>query len=824
MTYEPVSLESLLSHQNWALRLARRLVREENEAEDLLQRTWIAALRHPPGSARGARSWIRKVILNLARERYRRDQTRSRHERAGARREDSADAFELTSQREISGLLGKELMRLEEPYRAVLVQRYYEGLSSAEIARRMGVPAGTVRWRLKVGLDQLREELDRRADGDRTRWVSALLVLLPPASPATTDAEDSSPPGASKAALSGASVPLLAWAGLAASVLVGGYFVLRGGVTRGESGATLVANAPLERAPERSSATPELTREPLAGSATAPEPDPAALRGLSLRVVDAAGVAQPGARLEVALASGFEPLAETDASGRARWLVRPEQIDALDLPISRGRVAVRARAPGRAASKLVFVAPPFDGEREVALVVGGPELVLRGQVLDEEGNALGGAEVAWLEEAAPDALRSADFERPWSFSTRADGEGRFVLLNLPERAGILLGRASGHALTTGDLATLGAPGELELRLARGARVSGRLVLPAGGPATDIEVYLEPRTQCGEGATGLAGYDPSRRGFVERARTDAAGRFELAAVAAGKRRIWAVDAERGWLATAELELADGGEERFDAGLAPRAALELVLVDARGAPLADWIAHVRRPDGGSWWIRRRAADADGRVRIPDCLDEALFVDVFEPSGSGSSFGSWQLRPLEGEQRLEIDPRGPGTVWGRVRDSEGGPAQSAELTFFALRTSLTTTAVRAADGAFETSLAPGSYLVVAREDEAACVLARVQLKSGERRELGELALPPLGTLRLDGSGLVRGADQPTYAVHALCTVTREERHVLVARGALEGERLLQLFAGRHRVRCDDGNGATREYDVTVAPYGETRLALVP
>ncbi|HEY1587504.1 MAG TPA: hypothetical protein VGH63_17525, partial [Polyangia bacterium] len=50
----------------------------------------------------------------------------------------------------------------------------FEGASAAEIARRDGVPAGTVRWRLKVALDQLRARLGREVDRDR-----ALRALVP---------------------------------------------------------------------------------------------------------------------------------------------------------------------------------------------------------------------------------------------------------------------------------------------------------------------------------------------------------------------------------------------------------------------------------------------------------------------------------------------------------------------------------------------------------------------------------------------------------------------------------------------------------------------
>jgi hypothetical protein len=57
------------------------------------------------------------------------------------------------------------------------VARFYEGLDAAAIARRSGLPAGTVRWRLHEGLRRLREGLDRAHAGDRQAWRSVLLPL-----------------------------------------------------------------------------------------------------------------------------------------------------------------------------------------------------------------------------------------------------------------------------------------------------------------------------------------------------------------------------------------------------------------------------------------------------------------------------------------------------------------------------------------------------------------------------------------------------------------------------------------------------------------------
>src|SRR5205823_1008819 len=68
---------------------------------------------------------------------------------------------------------------LAEPYRTAVLLRYYEELSAAEIARRTEVPAGTVRWRLKEGLDRLRRQLDERSGGRRASVVALVKFMTP---------------------------------------------------------------------------------------------------------------------------------------------------------------------------------------------------------------------------------------------------------------------------------------------------------------------------------------------------------------------------------------------------------------------------------------------------------------------------------------------------------------------------------------------------------------------------------------------------------------------------------------------------------------------
>jgi hypothetical protein len=73
-------------------------------------------------------------------------------------------------------LLVEAVAALAEPARTIVVLRWFRGLDSAEIARELAMPAGTVRWRLKRALEELRADLDRRAGG-REAWVGLLAPL-----------------------------------------------------------------------------------------------------------------------------------------------------------------------------------------------------------------------------------------------------------------------------------------------------------------------------------------------------------------------------------------------------------------------------------------------------------------------------------------------------------------------------------------------------------------------------------------------------------------------------------------------------------------------
>ena len=175
---DPKDLAELAAQSAWARRLAIALARDVQAGEDLAQEAMLASLRHQPSG--NARSWLARVLRNLARLRRRSEGRRDAREREAAR-PDSPDDPALVLQRiELQEALLGAVRALPEPYRNTILLRWFEELEPEEIARRTDTPVRTVHTRLHRALALLREELDRRSRGDRSRWLAAWLPLVPP--------------------------------------------------------------------------------------------------------------------------------------------------------------------------------------------------------------------------------------------------------------------------------------------------------------------------------------------------------------------------------------------------------------------------------------------------------------------------------------------------------------------------------------------------------------------------------------------------------------------------------------------------------------------
>jgi len=126
------------------------------DADDLLQETWLRVARSARSfdTARRFRSWIYGIATNLARDLFRRRLTRQRALRDLAAQPPAASGADSVDR----GELRARIAELPENMRAVLLLRYYEGMSEAEMAEVLDIPRGTIKSRLHAALRRLRGE------------------------------------------------------------------------------------------------------------------------------------------------------------------------------------------------------------------------------------------------------------------------------------------------------------------------------------------------------------------------------------------------------------------------------------------------------------------------------------------------------------------------------------------------------------------------------------------------------------------------------------------------------------------------------------------
>ena len=144
--------------------LALRIVGGADAAEDVVQdaflRIWHRADRYEPGRG-AARPWILRVVRNVAIDRLRTTDARTRVEtRSGT---DTAlvpvpeQPDETAARSERARTLRVALAALPIEQRRTLEIAYFEGLSHSEIAEREHMPLGTVKTRIRDGVLKLRE-------------------------------------------------------------------------------------------------------------------------------------------------------------------------------------------------------------------------------------------------------------------------------------------------------------------------------------------------------------------------------------------------------------------------------------------------------------------------------------------------------------------------------------------------------------------------------------------------------------------------------------------------------------------------------------------
>jgi RNA polymerase sigma-70 factor (sigma-E family) len=137
------------------MRTAVLLAGSREAGQDLLQTALERLLRHWRTLEGDPEAYLRRTLYNLAADGYRR-QGRLRRKLLLLRTQ-AQSSVDPTAEVDLRDALVRILLQLPPRQRAVLVLRYWEQLTEAEIAAVLGWPEGTVKSAASRGLHRLRE-------------------------------------------------------------------------------------------------------------------------------------------------------------------------------------------------------------------------------------------------------------------------------------------------------------------------------------------------------------------------------------------------------------------------------------------------------------------------------------------------------------------------------------------------------------------------------------------------------------------------------------------------------------------------------------------
>ncbi|MCE9638473.1 MAG: sigma-70 family RNA polymerase sigma factor, partial [Planctomycetes bacterium] len=510
----PVPIDELLAHRDWVRGLARALVRDANDADDLAQDAWQRALRNPPRAGGSVRSWFATVLRNRASELRRNDARRGARSGDGtdpdtvAGRRDDCSPAELAERAELERRVLSIVNDLDAPHRDVVLLRFWRGLGADEIAALRGIAPATARTRLHRALAEVRGRLDRDLGGRDARHAA----LLPIA--ALEHGEGVGCGAARSRATSGSRLV----AGLAicaivvaAACLAAARWPSSGGTPTGgvpsarSAGASPRATGPAApRGRARPAAAPVMPVEDAAVPAAAPTPasmteDVAIVPAhVHVRVVDAAGRPVAGARVVTARTDGGK-------SGRVVTMTG-ETVSGgeVDFAWAGEPATVRALAQFGVAAG---VSEAFDIEPGATVGTGielGDAKPVGGRVVRPDGAPAPGAYVM-LYGSFDDTLEEIA-------AATADADGRFDFGPIP--VGIAAGgsietAAAGFPRAWTLLREAGDAGTLTIRLDEPMVVIGRLIDERGAPVVDATVDVSGSNTAFTDAQGRFRTEPIR---------------------------------------------------------------------------------------------------------------------------------------------------------------------------------------------------------------------------------------------------------------------------------------------------------------------------
>ena len=156
-------------HAERAFRVARAICRDNGRAEDVVQEAFLAIWRGRTGyqpDAGSFKAWSMRIVRNRAIDSFRHAAARPQTQTSDAYDDQSqADPDPVIPQDEVVAQSDRDeliasLRRLPQAQAEVIALAFYGELSHSEIATQLDLPTGTVKGRMRLGLEKLRREME----------------------------------------------------------------------------------------------------------------------------------------------------------------------------------------------------------------------------------------------------------------------------------------------------------------------------------------------------------------------------------------------------------------------------------------------------------------------------------------------------------------------------------------------------------------------------------------------------------------------------------------------------------------------------------------
>jgi RNA polymerase sigma-70 factor (ECF subfamily) len=164
--------ETMLPHMDAAHNLAKWLLRNEQDAQDVVQEAYLRAFKSFGGfHGSNGRAWLLTIVRNtsytLLKKKYAVDLTTTFDEEIHALDHEAVSPAMILEHSEDAKLITDAMNELPVEFREILTLRHQEGLSYKEIGEIAKIPTGTVMSRLARARAKLKESLTARISQEK---------------------------------------------------------------------------------------------------------------------------------------------------------------------------------------------------------------------------------------------------------------------------------------------------------------------------------------------------------------------------------------------------------------------------------------------------------------------------------------------------------------------------------------------------------------------------------------------------------------------------------------------------------------------------------